>query len=75
MSAIIHKRIRESVLKTALIHQLRNGKKSPERTTRNILELLLKFSPNKLFHYDELLTLIKKSSPEECLEVIMQKIC
>lgn len=74
MSVAIHKHIRESLLKTALIHQLKNGQKSPERTARNILELLLKFTPVELFNYNDLLSLIKNSSREECLDIIMRKI-
>lgn len=76
MTVTIHKHIRESVLKTALLHQLRNGQKSPERAARNIEELLLKFSPcsMELFHYTDLLALIKSCSREECLDIIMRKL-
>ncbi len=76
MSVAIHKHIRESVLKTALLHQLKNGRKSPERTARNMEELLLKFNPGSdgLFHYTDLLALIKNSSPEECLDIIIRKL-
>ncbi|MBE7721130.1 hypothetical protein [Lacrimispora indolis] len=76
MSAIIHKHIRESVLKTALLHQLRNGQKSPERTARNLEELLQKFNPisAELFSYSDLVSLIKSCSWEECLDIIMHKL-
>ncbi len=76
MSAIIHKHIRESVLKTALFHQLKNGKKSPERTARNLEELLQKFNPisTELFSYSDLISLIKDCSWEECLDIIMNKL-
>lgn len=76
MSTAIHKHIRESVLKTALLHQLRNGQKSPERTARNLEELLQKFSPisAELFSYSDLVALIKSCSWEECLDIIMHKL-
>lgn len=76
MSVTVHKHIRESVLKTALFHQLRNGRKSPERTARNIEELLQKFSPGsmELFHDAELPVLIKSCTTEECLDIIMKKL-
>jgi hypothetical protein len=76
MSEIIRKRIRESALKTALLHQLRNGRKSPERTARNLKELLEKFSPISadLFSYSDLVLLIKSCSWEECLDIIMHKL-
>lgn len=76
MSAIIHKHIRESVLKTALVHQLKNGQKSLERTARNLEELLQRFSPKsgELFSYSDLVALIKSCSLEECLDIIMHKL-
>ncbi len=76
MSTTIHKHIRESVLKTALLHQLRNGQKSPERTARNLEELLEKFSPitAELFSYSDLVALIKSCTREECLDIIMRKL-
>lgn len=76
MSAIIHKHIRESVLKTALLHQLRNGQKSPERTARNLEELMQKFNPMtaELVSYSDLVSLIKNCSLEECLDIIMHKL-
>ncbi|HBD00872.1 MULTISPECIES: hypothetical protein [Clostridia] len=76
MSATIHKHIRESVLKTALLHQLRNGQKSPERTARNLEELLEKFNPlsAELFSYSDLVVLIKSCTMEECLDIIMHKL-
>ena len=76
MSMTIHKHIRESVLKTALLHQLKNGQKAPERTARNLIELLMKYNPaaSELYTYDDLLSMIKRSSTEECLEFIMQKL-
>ncbi|MDR0923389.1 MAG: hypothetical protein LBT06_14000 [Hungatella sp.] len=76
MSTTIHQHIRESVLKTALFHQLKNGQKSPERTARNLEELLDKFSPisAELFSYSDLVALIKNCSREECLDIIMHKL-
>ena len=77
MSASMQEHLKESVFKTALIHFLRNSKKSPERTARNIEELLVKFSPQetrKRPDYDELLRLIKTSSLEECISCIMNKL-
>jgi len=76
MSGTLHQHIRESVLKTALLHQLRNGQKAPERTARNLIEMLLKFSPisKELFTFNELLFMIKSCSREECLNLIMQKL-
>lgn len=76
MSAAIRKHIRESVLKTALLHQLKNGQRSPERTARNMEELLIKYSPAAagLIHYTDLLALVKSSSPDECLDKIMRKL-
>ena len=76
MSTTIHKHIRESVLKTALLHQLRNGQTSPERTARNLEELLEKFSPiaAELFSYSDLVALIKSCTREECLDIIMHKL-
>ena len=44
MYATMQEHLRESVFKTALFHFLKNSKKSPERTARNIEELLNKFS-------------------------------
>lgn len=76
MSISLQEHIRESVLKTALFHMLKNGHKSPERTARNIEELLLKFNhgSGEIFHASELLTLIKSQSPEECLNTIMNRL-
>lgn len=76
MSGTLHKHIRESVLKTALFHQLKNGQKAPERTARNLRELLLKFSPasSELFTYEELLIMIKNCSRDDCLNLIIQKL-
>lgn len=72
----IHNHIRETVLKTALLHQLKNGQNSPERAARNVKELLQKFNPAspQLISYGDLLLLIKTCSKEECLDMIMQKL-
>ncbi len=76
MSGTLHNHIRESVLKTALLHLLKNGQKAPERTARNLCELLQKFSPatSDLFTYDELLIMIKSCSRDDCLNLIIQKL-
>lgn len=76
MSLTLHQHIRESVLKTALMRLLKNGRKSPERTARNILELLVKFNPAAadLFDYSGLSSLIKTTAWEECLDVILKKL-
>lgn len=77
MSVTMQEHLRESVFKTALFHLLKNCKKSPERTARNIEELLLKFKPANTgdsFTYSELLNLIKNFSQEDCISYIMNKI-
>lgn len=76
MSLTIHQHIRKSVLKTALMRMLKNGQKSPERTARNVLELLVKFNPASadLFDYSSLSSLIKTTSREECLDIILKKL-
>lgn len=76
MSLNMHQHIRESVLKTALVHLLKNGGKSPERTARNIQELLLKFNPDTetVLSYLNLLSLVKSKPWEECLEIILKKL-
>lgn len=76
MSLTIHQHIRESVLKTALMRLLKNGQKSPERTARNIIELLVKFNPASadLFEYSSLSSLIKTTAWEECLDMILKKL-
>ena len=77
MSVTMQEHLRESVFKTALFHLLKNSKKSPERTARNIEELLLKFNPASgewQLDYGELLQLIQTSSREECINYIMSKI-
>lgn len=76
MSVTLHNHIRESVLKTALLHQLKNGQKSPERAARNMEELLLRFQPGSMeqFHYTDLLSMIKSCTLEECLNLIMKKL-
>lgn len=77
MSASMQEHLKESVFKTALIHFLRNSKKSPERTARNIEELLVKFSPQETgrrLEYDELLQLIKTASLDDCIRFIMNRL-
>ena len=77
MSATMQEHLRESMFKTALFHFLKNSKKSPERTARNIEELLNKFHPSPCecrIKYDELLQLIRTSSMEECISYIMDKV-
>lgn len=41
----LEKHIRETILKTALLHMLKNQSKSPERICRNIRELLSSIYP------------------------------
>lgn len=77
MAITMQEHLRESVLKTALLHLLRNSQKSPDRAARNIQELLLKFKPDaaaEYFNPEELLSLLKTCSREECLARIMDKL-
>lgn len=73
----VESHLRESMLKTALIHLLRNQQKSPDRTARNIQEVLERFSQagkNPMFDYEELLQVIKSVSREDCVDWIMKRI-
>ncbi len=77
MSTAIQQHLKESVLKTALYHLLRNREKSPERTARNMEELLHRFQPaagNGLFTYENLLLLINNYSMEDCLNMIIDQL-
>lgn len=73
----VESHLRESMLKTALNHLLRNQQKSPDRTARNIQEVLARFSQadkNMLLDYEELLQIIKSFSREDCVDWIMKQI-
>lgn len=76
----VENNLRLSMLKTALFHLLRNHKKSPERTARNIEELLqiyAQFHPNPeavLPGHRELLELLQTHSREECIDVILHRL-
>lgn len=69
--------LRLSMLKTALFHLLRNHKKSPERTARNIEELLqiyAQFHPDRksnLPGHKELLDLLETHAREDCLDLLL----
>lgn len=73
----VENNLRLSMLKTALFHLLRNYKKSPDRTARNIEELLqiyMQFHPNvqaNLPDHNALLVLLETYSREKCLELIL----
>lgn len=73
----VENNLRLSMLKTALFHQLKNHKKSPERTARNIeeiLQLFAKVDPDKqdgLPGHKELLDLLQTHSREDCLDLIL----
>ncbi len=75
MSITLRNHIRKSVLRTALLHQLKNGVNSPERAARNIEELLQFHSCSMgKFQYTDLLAMIKSCTLEECLNIIMKKL-
>lgn len=69
--------LRESMLKTALFHLLKNKKKSPDRAARNIQEMLLRFNPSGkagAYQYDNLLRIITSCSKEDCISWIMNHL-
>lgn len=69
--------LRESMLKTALFHLLKNQRKSPDRAARNIQEMLLRFNPSGeagAFQYDTLLQVINSCSEEDCISWIMNHL-
>lgn len=69
--------LRESMLKTALLHLLKNQKKSPDRAARNIQETLQRFNPRgqaAAYRYEELLEIIKSYSKEDCINWIMSHL-
>ncbi|MBT9778663.1 hypothetical protein GPL15_19435 [Clostridium sp. MCC353] len=76
----VENNLRLSMLKTALFHLLRNHKKSPERTARNIEEMLqiyVQFHPDpgtKLPGHNELLALLQTHSREECIDIILHRL-
>lgn len=73
----VENNLRLSMLKTALLHLLKNCKKSPERTARNIEEMLqiyAQFHPNTVSDlpgHKELLELLQTHSREECIDIIL----
>ena len=69
--------LRESMLKTALLHLLKNQKKSPDRAARNIQEMLLHFNPSGragAYQYDDLLNVITSCPKEDCINWIMNHL-
>ena len=69
--------LRESVLRTALLHLMKNQNKSPERTARNIAELLslMPNPPQKgCPQYEELLRAVQSYPGEEFLSWIMKRL-
>lgn len=73
----LERRLRESMLRTALLHLLKNQKKCPERTARNILEMLLRFNPSgqaDSYHYKNLIKVIGSCSREDCINWIMNHL-
>lgn len=69
--------LRESILRTALIHLLKNQKKSPARTARNIREMLLRFNPSgqaDAYQYEDLLKAVNSCSKEDCMNWIMSHL-
>lgn len=73
----VESHLRASMLKTALLHLLKHHKSSPERTARNIQELLSRFNTDRSgspLSYEDLLGIVKRSTPEECLDWVMNRI-
>lgn len=73
----VESHLRESMLRTALLHLLKHQNHSPERTARNIQELLKRFEPGRSdspCSYEELLDIIKHGTREECLDFVMKRI-
>lgn len=75
----LENRLRSAMLRTVLNHLLKNQEKSPERTARNIGEVLLKYSqlPQPADYapigYDELLDIIRSHSREDSIELILNR--
>lgn len=73
----VENHLKESILRTALFHLLKNQKKSPDRAARNILEVLLHYNPSgqaAAFQYEELRKVIASCPKEECVNWIMNHI-
>ena len=76
----VENHLRLAMLETALRHLLKNRKKSPERTARNMEELLQRFEQHHpamqgMFpDYQELLSIILSSPDEECIGQILCRI-
>ena len=76
----VENQLRLAMLKTALRHLLKNREKSPERTARNIEELLQRFEQlhpavQGLFpDYQELLAILRSTPGEECIGQILCRI-
>lgn len=69
--------LRKSMLKTALRHLLNHTGKTPDRTARNIRELLELFFSDDVppsLSYDELLNMIMSHSSEECVSFIISRL-
>lgn len=73
----VESHLRESMLKTALLHLLKHQKNSPDRTARNIQELLNRFPTDRFaasWSYEELLEIVKNGTRDECLDWVMRRI-
>ena len=58
---------KKSVWQTAVLHLLRNAKKAPSRTARNLCELC---GERALFTYDEILDRLRTDTPQNCLRFL-----
>lgn len=77
MSMSYEGRLRQSVLKTALAHQLKNMEKAPQRTVRNMREILEKFTgtvPGPAFTEEVLLKLVQEKPSQEVLDYILRNL-
>lgn len=73
----LERHLRESMLRTTLLHLLKDQKRCPERTARNILEMLLRFNPSgqaDSYQYENLLKAIGSRSKEDCVNWIMDHL-
>lgn len=73
----VENHLRESILRTALFHLLKNQKKSPDRAARNIQEVLIHYNPSgqaSAYHYQELLEAVRSYPREECVNWIMSHL-
>lgn len=73
----VESHLRESMLRTALLHLLKHQNNSPERVARNIQELIKRFDTGHSrpsCPYAELLDIIRHGTREECLDWVMHRI-